>query len=139
VAQFRKEYKLLQPGEPRSTTWNYEHKSLDQPIRGIIRASAGEGSVKEIVLSIDNYTELTIPFELMPGESVVLDGSQQAILYDSVGKYKKTATLSAKIPMITKGNHQIKMDALMESARVPVIEFYLKAVSSEEKVSSMLK
>ncbi|MFM2145435.1 MAG: hypothetical protein RL732_271 [Bacteroidota bacterium] len=130
-----KEKILRQPGEPTYTEWNYEQIWEEQPLQFLISIGGSQGSVKDIVLQIDQYRELKIPIQLKTGESLVYDGQATFRVYDKDGRPKSNSNSNLLAPVMNKGRHKILVNAVFEGdAR---IEWRFKGIEKTEEVHAL--
>jgi len=131
---FNHEKYIRQPGEPTHARWNFELSSFDQPLQFKIDFTGKTGSVKNIKIQLDSYSEIEIEKEFVPGETLICDGSNVLLVYDAKGKQKSKIELKTKIPVLTIGQHQVVFDATFTGDEPPAVEFSVKARKNPEMV-----
>jgi hypothetical protein len=109
-ATYTREYFERQPGEPTFSTWNYQQEYSAQPLQFRLNITGTTGSIKNIKMQVDNYTELLLPVELKAGESLVCDGSTNLRIYNETGKPRGSFTLPDAPPLTAPGTHTIIFD-----------------------------
>ena len=132
---FVKEKILRQPGEPTYSEWNYEQAWEEQPLQFLLSIGGDQGSVKDIVLQIDQYREMKLPLQLKTGESLVYDGQSTLRVYDKDGRPKSISSLQIPAPVLSRGMHKILVNAAFDGdAR---IEWRFKGVEKTEEVRAL--
>ncbi len=129
----RKEFER-QPGEPTHTTWNFQQDWKEQLLQFQLNVSGKEGSVNNIKLQVDNYAEINLPIELLPGESIVCDGTKTIRIYDKNGKPKNKFEMPALPPVVSPGGHTIIIDCSFTGEPSPNIEMQFKGLDKMEVV-----
>lgn len=130
---------IRQPGEPTNARWNFELKSYDQPLQFKIDIAGKSGSISKLKIQLDNYSEIEIDQEMLPGETLICDGSRVLKLYDVKGKQKSTIELNSKIPVLSVGNHMLTFNAVFKGTETPRAEFTVKAMRNPEKIFAQKK
>jgi hypothetical protein len=123
-----------QPGEPTSTTWNFQQGWKEQPLRFQLNTTGTEGSVSNIKLQVDSYAEFNLMVELSAGESLVCDGTQTIRVYDKNGKPKNKLALPAPPPVTSGGAHTIIIDCSFSGTVAPKIEVQFKGLDKMESI-----
>lgn len=133
---FTRERMERQPGEPLYATWKFEQSWRTQPLQFRLQVDGKEGSVKQIRLQIDQYTEIEIPLELMAGESVSTEGSNTLLIYDTKGKLRLQYTLKNPLPTMATGSHVMLIDNLFTGENPPKLLLQLKGMDKAEIIHS---
>ncbi len=136
---FVREKFIRQPGEPTHTTWNFNQPWKEQVLQFRIYISGKEGSVNNIKLAIDNYTEINLKVELEAGESIVCDGTETIKIYTKKGKLKGDYKLSTILPKLAPGSHTITSNCFFRGDEPPKIEVQFKGLMKTELVQSILR
>lgn len=110
---FEHQAKILQPGEPLISTWNFENKTSKQQPRIILLANGENGKIDRPVIEIDNSFHLEIPTSLSAGESLLIDNTVSANLYNHKGQLIKKIALGNALPELSVGSHIISFNASM--------------------------
>ncbi len=121
-----------QPGEPTATAWNVAQTWPTQPLQ--FRLTVVRGTARNFRMHIDRYAEVAIPVELLPGESLVCDGSNTVQLYDAAGKTKARVTLRTPLPTLAPGTHAITLDSDFADVDTPRIEVHVRGLGTPEVV-----
>ncbi len=120
---FVHEKEFKQPGEPVNSSWNYTNNDNEQALSFRIVAEKTKGTIKDIIMVIDNYYELKIPTQLNGGEKIVTDGSDKLLVFDAKGKLINTLTV-AKFPLMSTGQHTITFDCKYIDDDTPRLAVY---------------
>ncbi|MCE9602739.1 MAG: hypothetical protein K8S21_11100, partial [Gemmatimonadetes bacterium] len=133
---FVREKSERQPGEPTHTTWEVQQPWEAQALQFRLSVAGGTGTVRNMKLRVDRYTELVLPIELRAGESLVCDGSTTVRIYDATGKLRARHTLQAPAPVVSAGAHSIEMDSEFGGDDPPRIEVQFKGLGAPEAIRS---
>lgn len=125
-----------QPGEPTYITLNWKQEWQTQPIQFRINIPVKSPSVNSIKIQIDNYVDILLPVELKAGESLVCDGTEIIRLYDIDGKPKGNSSFKITPPIVSPGQHSIRIDYSSEGDDVGKIELQFKGMGKMEEVKS---
>jgi hypothetical protein len=125
-----------QPGEPTSSTFEFDINSFTQKLRFSIEITGNTGTVSNFKIQTDNYTELTIPNELKAGETLICDGSETIRIYDEKGKLRNSLDFTGKIPTLDAGGHQLILDAVFTDDEPLKAEMIVKWMKNPERVSA---
>ena len=123
-----------QPGEPTHTTWTYKQESKEQPLQFRLNLSGKSGSISNIKMQVDNYTEINLPIELKAGESIVCDGTEDLRLYNENGKPKGSYRLTNPPPVTSPATHTIIFDCTFNDGESPKVEVQFRALGKMEMV-----
>ncbi|MBL0169708.1 MAG: hypothetical protein IPP90_03110 [Gemmatimonadaceae bacterium] len=123
-----------QPGEPTHTIWEVRQEWTEQPLQFRLNVQGKSGSVRNLRMQVDRYTEVVLPIELANGESLVCDGTTTVRVYDALGKPKSRYTLAAPLPVVAAGAHTMTMDSEFTGAEAPSIEVQFKGLGRREVV-----
>ena len=127
-----------QPGEPVHTSWNFQQPWKEQPLQFRLNVMGNEGAVNNIKIQVDSYAEITLPIELLAGESLVCDGTDLIRIYDKNGKPKGKYLLKSAAPVLAPGSHNIISDCSFKGEVPPKIEVLFKGLAKMEVVQSHL-
>ncbi len=124
-----------QPGEPTDSRWTYEMPDGEQFFQFKLSVKQGEGTVKNPVFKIDNYTRVELPVELFPGEACYPLNDRQIRIMDDKGRQKKILELAAPLPLLSKGGHVISFNAQYSgTSNHPHVAVYFKSLGAPEGV-----
>jgi len=123
-----------QPGEPTASSIEFSVNSYEQKLRFILEVKGNSGSIKNLRLLLDNYTELRIPDEIIAGETIICDGTVLLRIYDEKGKQKSSINPEGKIPTLSVGKHILLVDADFKGEESPQINMMIKWMKDPEKV-----
>ena len=79
VQRFKHNNKVLQPGEPVVSRWEFENKNDRQPIQFILKAN---DRISDISLEIANYSTVKINCALEVGQFLKYTGEDAFVVYD---------------------------------------------------------
>jgi hypothetical protein len=131
-ALFVREKIVRQPGEPATTVWNYNQEWKSQAMQFRLSVNGTAGTVSNIKMQIDNYTEIIIPAPLNAGETLFCDGTETLRIYDKNGKLKSTQVLTSIPPVVAAGYHSVIIDCAFGGEDPPKIEMQFKGISKTE-------
>lgn len=123
-----------QPGEPTHSTWIYKQESKEQPLQFNLNLSGKSGSISNIKIQVDNYTEINLPIELKAGESIVCDGTENLRLYSEKGRPNGTYHLSDLPPVVSPATHTIIFDCAFNDGESPKVEMQFRELGKTEIV-----
>jgi hypothetical protein len=123
-----------QPGEPTSSSFDFNINSFKQDLRFSIEIRGKSGSANNLKIVFDNYAEINIPNELKAGETVICDGSGIIRIYDDKGKLRESLDFENNIPTLDAGQHEITLDAVFTGEEPPKAEMLIKWMKNPERV-----
>ena len=128
-------FRLVQDGEPVISKYQFNNPYESQPIQFYMTISAGDegdiGSVSNIKIDINNYTELLLPVTLKPKDRLYCDG-KEVYLCDSGWKIRKELALE-KLPKLKTGENSLVVNCDFQGNK-PLIEMAFKTVGKPEIV-----
>jgi hypothetical protein len=128
-------FRLVQDGEPVVSTYPFHNPHDNQAIQFYMTIKAGQdgtnGSISNLKLEINNYTELVIPGELKPKDRIYCDG-QSIYLCDFGWKIKKELPIE-KLPDLKSGENSIVVSCEFQGNK-PLIEMAFKTLGKPEIV-----
>ncbi len=125
-----------QPGEPTHTVWAVGQEWTEQPLQFRLSVQGKSGTVRNLRMQVDRYTEVALPIELGVGESLVCDGTTTVRVYDALGKPRTKYTLAVPPPMVAAGTHTITMDSEFSGNEPPRIEVQFKGQGRVDAVQA---
>jgi hypothetical protein len=128
--------KLLQPGQPSFSEWQFINNDPEQKLNFTLTFSGKEGSITNPWLEIDGYYKLEIPGTYDAGSSIVCDGSYLK-LYNNKGKFIKDIIVAQSVPNISKGSHTLKFDCTFPSESEIACKFILKTMGLPENIKAL--
>jgi hypothetical protein len=131
---FRHEQTVRQPGEPTAAAWTLLNPDAEQPLQFRVQASGKGGSVSGLTIEMDHAIRLEIPGTLKAGESLVVDGTGSARLYDDKGRQTDRVALKSAVPRLATGRHTIAFDCAFAGDVPPSVEVTFKTRGAAEKV-----
>ncbi|SEL67854.1 hypothetical protein [Parapedobacter koreensis] len=139
VQRFRKhvfehEAQVLQPGQPTSSSWVFENAMVPQQAQYVLLASGKSGEIRNPTIELDNSFSMQIPIVLAAGESLVLDDTDAAKLYNNKGRFIKTVPLPRALPELTVGSHDLLFDAVMDASEDVKAVLSIKLLESTAQI-----
>ncbi|MEO8417076.1 MAG: hypothetical protein ABI472_25655, partial [Ginsengibacter sp.] len=128
--------KILQPGEPTSSEWNFENNTGSQNAQLVLLAVGNIGEISNPVIELDNSLRIQIPLNLKAGQSLVIDNSASASLYDQKGKFVKKVALLKSLPELAEGNHHLLFDCTFSEGADVKVKITIKLLDGIEKVQA---
>ncbi|HTN08727.1 hypothetical protein [Agriterribacter sp.] len=128
--------KVLQPGEPTSSEWTFENKTGKQNVQLVLLAAGDKGEISNPVIELDNSLRIQPPLNLKAGQSLVIDHSDTATLYDQKGKFVKKVVLTQALPELSEGNHHLLFDGTFTESADIKVKITLKLLDGTEKVQA---
>lgn len=129
--KFEHERKILQPGEPTFSQWEFTNKDAEQPLNFNLTFVGKEGTIRNPWIEIDGYFKLDLPGAYEVGNSIVCDGVSIK-LYNKKGAFVKQLDLKQSIPNIKTGKHTIKFDCQFPAEQEITNRFIIKTMGSAE-------
>jgi hypothetical protein len=128
--------KVLQPGEPTSSEWTFENNTGKQNAQVILLAAGNTGEISNPVIELDNSLRIQLPVNLKAGQSLVIDQSASADLYDQKGKFIKKVTLTQPLPELAEGSHHLLFDCTFSEGADINVKITFKLSDGIEKVQT---
>jgi len=132
--KFEHEKKVLQPGEPTFSQWEFANNNVEQPLNFTLTFMGKEGSISNPWIEIDGYFKLELPGEYEAGNSVVCDGTQIK-LYNKKGGFVRDIALKQAIPSLKTGKHVLKFDCEFPEEKELSNRFIVKMLGNAETIS----
>ena len=114
VSRFIHENKIRQPGEPVGSTFTFENPYEDQNLQFIVSLVPEEGSVgaklDQIVLTVNQFYEWKVPFNIAPHQHLKLDENGLLLLYDKNWNVIKELEATENGLILEKGINEISVD-----------------------------
>jgi hypothetical protein len=131
-------FRHVQDGEPVISKWKYNNPYDNQNLQFYMFVNAGSdganGSVSNIKIEINNYTELLIEETLKPKDRLYCDG-KKVYLCDGGWKVKKELAVK-KLPKLKKGDNNLVVMCDFKGNK-PVIKMDIKTFGKAEVVKRM--
>ena len=132
--KFEHKKKILQPGEPTFSKWEFINTEMEQPLNFSLTILGKEGKITNPWIEIDGYFTLELSGEYEAGNSIVCDGNRIK-LYNQKGEFVKEINLKKPIPSLSTGKHIIKFDCRFPEETELTNRFIIKTISSPEVIS----
>jgi len=133
---FKHSAKVLQPGEPTSSEWTFQNNTGKQNVQVILLAAGNTGEISNPVIELDNSLHIQLPVSLKAGQSLVIDHSASANLYDQKGKFLKKVTLPQPLPELAEGSHHLLFDCAFSEGADINVKITVKLSDGIEKVQA---
>jgi hypothetical protein len=127
--------KLLQPGEPTQSKWEFTNDWEAQPLHlQLLVAGDDSAVVNNIEIEVDNFLRVSIPVTVRKGQTILWDASKQMKLYNDRGQLIRTIDISQGLPELKNGRHVITIDAGTMEGVEPVIKGIVKLKAGVEEI-----
>jgi hypothetical protein len=127
--------KLLQPGEPKHSTWEFTNAGEAQSLHLQLLITGDDATVvTDPEIEIDRFLKVKIPGTIKKGQTLLWDTSKQVKLYNEKGQLISTIEISQNLPELKKGKHVITVDAAAMEGNEPVIKGTVKLKSGVEEI-----
>ena len=133
--KFEHAKKVLQPGQPTFSEWEFINKDVEQPFNFTLTFMGKEGAISNPSIELDGYFKLELPGEYEAGNSMVCDGTTIKI-YDKKGGFVKDISIQQVIPGLKPGKHTLKFDCKFPDDKVLTTRFIIKTMSNPEIISN---
>jgi hypothetical protein len=125
--KFEHPKKILQPGEPTLSRWEFNNAYEPQPLHLQLLVTGGDAAgVENIEIEVDNFFKLNIPAAVKKGQTLVWDSSKQMKLYNDRGQFIKAIDVDRSLPELKNGKHVITIGAGTMEGEEPVIKGTVK-------------
>ena len=133
---FEHRNRIRQPGEPNPSEWAFDNASDPQPLHlHLLLTGDDEARAEGIVIEVDRFFRVMVPRALGKGQSLVWDGSDQAIVYSDKGQLVERIPLGQPLPLLQKGSHTISVDAKLSGRAEPVLKGTVKLRGAVETIT----
>jgi hypothetical protein len=129
---FEHEKKVLQPGEPTDSEWNFKNDGGEQKLRFRLTIKGEVGKVENFDLEFDRSFKFNLPKEALAGYSLVCDGSEVLRIYDQKGRFIETFDMGRKPPVMRKGTHYLRFDCQFKGNDDLKVNLIVKQKGAEE-------
>ncbi len=130
---FEHEYRIMQPGEPAHSRWEFVNNHERQPLYLELHVTGGSNAeVQQIELEINQFFSLQIPVTLTRGQTLIWDSSTEVKVYSDRGQLLQTIDVGQSLPPLRNGPHVIEIDARTFSGEAPVIRGKVKLAGETE-------
>jgi hypothetical protein len=132
--RFEHRKRILQPGEPAGSAWTFENGFDAQRPQLHLLVTGDDAVVEAIGLEVDRFFKIEIPRSLKKGQSLVWDGSDQAILYSDKGRLLERIALDRALPPLAKGKHTVTVEARFTAGADPALQATVRLKTSAEVI-----
>ena len=140
IKRYVHEQKVLQPGEPMISTYEFENPYETQPMMFMITLlpieKSGGSSVSKISLEVNDYSKIEIPLTMEPSQIITLDRDGKLYLFDKYWKLVKTIVPEGKIPILSHGKNKIIFDADFSGEGASKFKIEMKTIGKAEVVTA---
>ena len=134
TAPFRHESRTLQPGEPTSARWEVPNPDPAQELQFKLRVLGTGGSVVRPVLEVARSATLTLPVEIRPGQTLLVESDAIARLYDAQGKQLSATPLKEVLPKVDTGTNSVMFDCEFTGEAPPEVQVTFKTRGMPQRV-----
>jgi hypothetical protein len=133
---FEHHRKVLQPGEPTHSRWEFDNKGEAQKMQLQLLIGGDDAAEAEgIELEVDNFFRIKVPVTLKKGQTLVWDSSNEMMLYNDKGRFIQKVTIDKALPELKSGRHTITVDAASMKGSEPVIKGTVKLAGKVETIT----
>ena len=130
---FEHERRILQPGEPTHSRWEFANNHESQSLYLELQlAGDSNAEVEHIDLEVNQFFGLHIPVTLRRGQTLIWDSSTEAKVYSDRGQLLQTIDVGRSLPPLRNGSHTIDIDARTMSGEAPVLRGRVKMAGQTE-------
>ena len=133
--EFEHSPKLLQPGQPTYSEWDFVNKDTDQALLFTITLMGEKGGISNPIIELDNYQRIELTGNFTAGSSLVCDGSSIKV-YNAKGKFQQQIALSKDLPKLSNGSHKLKFDCKFADEDGPKLRILVKTMGKPEWVKA---
>ena len=132
--KFRHENKVRQPGEPLSSTFEFEHPGEEQTLNFILTAT--ESEVSSIDIELDNYKKITLPISLKAGEIIKYTGGETASVFNKNWQLIHSFEIDETALRVVSGKHSVVFDCQFNNpGKDAMVKVELRTFGSPEKLN----
>ncbi len=124
---YRHAKKIRQPGEPLSSTFQFNNPHSKQSIILTIQA-LDKTKCDNISVELDNYKKVVFPVSLSRNQIIRYEGGKEAIVYDKNWNRIKSVAVEIEKMEIGKGEHSFSVDCNFLSTEKPEIKLEIKTM-----------
>ena len=133
--RFEHRKQILQPGQPKGTTWAFSNGSDPQPLHlHLLLAGGDDAEARGIEIEVDGFFKAAVPAVLKKGQSLVWDGSDTILFYSDKGQLLERIALGRALPPLAKGPHTVTVEAGLAGSGDPVLRGAIKLKTTAEPV-----
>jgi hypothetical protein len=138
VKRFDHVQKTRQPGEPVSSSLEFENPYGQQSPQLILKLKPGEkgtvSAVTKIILEINNFDTMELPLGLKPNQFLKLNGEGLLQLFDQNWNVLDSVLLGGDIPKLSEGKNRVDIDATFVNADGTMLNIEMKTMGSPESI-----
>ncbi len=133
VWRFEHKAKVVQPGQPVSSTFTFKNENREQPLQFIL--STLHATASQITVEINDFKKNELKIALVPGQYLKYTGGNEVILYDNTWHKIKSVPVDSEQWNIGEGDHKIKVDCQFSDMENADLKLELKTAGTPELVS----
>lgn len=126
--------KMLQPGEPASSEWDFTIPSADDGAKIVLLAKGKEGQLSNISIELDRSIRVVVPGSIEAGQSLVLDNTDSAKLFSSNGQMLSKVPVQISVPELKEGAHHLMVDAAFSDESDITLQVVIRIVNAKESL-----
>jgi hypothetical protein len=134
-ADFQHEQLTRQPGEPTSAAWELKNPDARQPMQLKLRVVGTSGSIRNPTLEIHRSATVTLPVEILAGQSLLLEADAIVRLYDAKGNPLQSFPLKTALPEVHPGGNPVTFDCEFVGDAPPKVTVTFKTRGAPTRVA----
>jgi hypothetical protein len=131
---FRHERGARQPGEPRSSSFEFDNPGGEQSLQWILTAEGGE--VSDVSISVDAMNTVQLPVRLAQGWSVRYEGGTTATVRDANNRRVRSLIVAPGDFRIESGRHAVSLDSSLKPDQEARARLELRPSGETERVAA---
>jgi hypothetical protein len=131
---FRHERGVRQPGEPTTTSFDFENPGEEQQLHWVLNAEGGD--VSEVRLTLDDGTPIVLPVRMNEGWSLRYEGGNVVGIRDASHQGAGEIPVDGTWFWLAPGRHSITLDAQLNPAEEAKARMELRPHGQGEPVGS---
>lgn len=140
IQRYVHEQKLHQPGEPSSSTFEFDNPYNEQSMMFILSLIPAENStgsqITRISIEVNDYNTVEIPVNMSPLQNLKLGADGKLRLFDASWNLIKMIDLKSKIPVLSPGKNKLVFDADFSGDGTSKLKIEMKTVGKAEVVAA---
>lgn len=126
--------KVLQPGEPLQSTFEFHNPAPDQVLQFVL--SAEKAAISEISLEINHHQKIQLPLSLKKGQRLQYKGGDQLWVLDAQWNRLKSHKVSPSDFRVKSGNNNLGVDGQFKNAEAAAqLKLEIKTLGKSQKIS----
>ncbi|PUZ23780.1 hypothetical protein DCM91_13350 [Chitinophaga costaii] len=133
---FEYEARVLQPGQPTLQSWDFQNIRSQQTPQVLVHALGEEGHIVHPVVGIDNTLSIHLPITLEAGQTLVINNTLNAGIYDRKGRLLREVPIHNALPALSAGRHQLSFDGTTDANSPVKLKIEIKLLNNETLLHS---